>query len=129
MPYPQAASSSKAPISNPASKETDENMALATRIVNCYSAFIVGELPLQVSFVNLDQIHPEDVEEMDITWQIAMAMFRAKQFAKKTSMNNWGMSAEMNVGFNKGKLRYFSCHEPGHFARECPKPDWRENSE
>ena len=65
------------------SKESDGNLALATGLINCYNAFVDGELPLQLSFANLDQIHPEDVEEMDITWQIAMAVFRAKQFAKK----------------------------------------------
>ena len=79
-------------------------MALATGLVNCYNAFVAGELPLQLSLDHLDQIHPEDLEEMDITWQIAMAVFRAKQFSKKTGKNNWGMNIEKKVGFNKGKL-------------------------
>ncbi|XP_023764602.1 uncharacterized protein LOC111913103 [Lactuca sativa] len=39
------------------------------------------------------------------------------------------MNAEKKVGFNKGKLRCFNCHEPGHFARDCSKPDMRENNE
>ena len=48
-------------------KEKEENMALATSLVNCYNAFVVGELSPQLSFSELDQIHPEDIEEMDIT--------------------------------------------------------------
>lgn len=63
-------------------------MALATGLVNCYNAFVAGELSPQLSFTDLDQIHPEDVEEMDITWQMAMAVFRAKQFSKKPGKNN-----------------------------------------
>ena len=93
MSYPQAASSSKASAPAPAPKESDENMALATGLVNCYNAFVAGKLPPQLSFVDLDQIHPEDVEEMDITWQIVMVLFRAKRFSKKTGKNNWGMYA------------------------------------
>lgn len=37
------------------------------------------------------------------------------------------MNGENKVGFNKGKLRCFYCHEPGHFARDCLKPNMREN--
>ena len=88
---PQAVPSSNIPVvvSSSNSKENDENLALATGLVNCYNAFLAGELPPQLSFADLDQIHPKDVEEKDITRQITMAVFRAKQFAKKTGNNNW----------------------------------------
>ncbi|KAL7603983.1 hypothetical protein Lser_V15G19898 [Lactuca serriola] len=91
------------------------------------ASFLKGkeDLPPQLSFPDLDQIHPEDVEEMDITWQIAVAVFRAKQFAKKIGKNNLGMSADKKVGFSKGKLRCFNCHKPRHFACDCPQPDRR----
>ena len=68
MPYPQAASSSKGPALVSAPKEAEENMALASGLVIFYNAFVAGELPPQISFFDLDLIHVEDVEEMDITW-------------------------------------------------------------
>ena len=39
------------------------------------------------------------------------------------------MNADKKVGFNKGKMRCFNCHELGHFACECPKPDRRRNND
>ena len=92
-------------------KEKEENLALATGLVNCYNAFVAGELSPQLSFADLDQIHPKDVEEMDITWQIAMAVFRAKQFSKKTGKNNWSVNSDNKVGFNKEKLRCYNYFE------------------
>ena len=64
--YQHPTSSSKAPITTSAPKEAEENMALASGVVNCYNAFIAGDLPHKISFVDLNQIHPEDAEEMEI---------------------------------------------------------------
>ena len=33
------------------------------------------------------------------------------------------MNGDKKIGFNRGKLRCFSCHEPSFFARKCPNPD------
>ena len=90
--------------------------------INCYNAFVAGELVPPVSIGELDQIHPDDVEEMDISWQIAMAVFRAKKFTQTKSMNNWGVNVDKMVGLNKIKLRCYTSHEPGHFALEYTKP-------
>ncbi|MFS8002044.1 putative transcription factor interactor and regulator CCHC(Zn) family [Helianthus anomalus] len=57
---------------------------------------------------------------MDITWQMAMAAFRAHKFAQKTGRKKWeaGFSNSASVPFT---LRYYNCHEPGHVARNCTK--------
>lgn len=91
-------------------------MALMAGFINCYNAFVAGELVPPVMIGELDQIHPEDVEEMDISWQIAMTVFRAKKFTQRTRKNNWGVNVDKNVGFNKSKFRCYNCHESSHFV-------------
>ncbi|KAM0044014.1 putative transcription factor interactor and regulator CCHC(Zn) family [Helianthus debilis subsp. tardiflorus] len=76
---------------------------------------------------DLDQIHPEDVEEMDITWQMAMAAFRAKNFVRKTGRNKWQGLTFTGPTKMPFEFRCYNCHEPGHLARNCTKP--RVNSE
>ncbi|MFS7929155.1 hypothetical protein Hanom_Chr04g00329161 [Helianthus anomalus] len=66
------------------SQQSKENLDIVASVINCMNAFATGKLePPKFSMDDLDQIHPEDVEEMDITWQMAMAAFRAKNFMRK----------------------------------------------
>ncbi|KAJ0513456.1 putative transcription factor interactor and regulator CCHC(Zn) family [Helianthus annuus] len=70
---------------------------------------------------DLDQIHPDDVEEMDFTWQMAMAAFRAKNFVRKTGRNKWNSLSFTGSTKMPFELRCYNCHEPGHVARNCTK--------
>ncbi|GKD24470.1 zf-CCHC domain-containing protein, partial [Tanacetum coccineum] len=67
---------------------------------------------------DLEQIDDVDIEEMDINWQIAMIAIRMKKFYKKTG-RRVGIDGNKPVGFDKKKLKYYKCHNTGHFAREC----------
>ncbi|GKD39752.1 ribonuclease H-like domain-containing protein, partial [Tanacetum coccineum] len=67
---------------------------------------------------DLQQIHPYDIEEMDLRWQMAMLTMRARRFLKKTRRKLIVNSNE-NIGFNKSKVECYNCHKRGHFAREC----------
>ena len=59
-------------------------------MVNCFEAFLAGDLtPAGLLSTELNQYHPEDIEEMDISWQLAMAVYKAQQFVNKTGKNNW----------------------------------------
>ncbi|KAJ0485716.1 putative transcription factor interactor and regulator CCHC(Zn) family [Helianthus annuus] len=103
-------------------QQSKENLDIAASVINCLNAFVAGKIdPPKWCGDDLHQIHPDDVEEMDITWQMAMAAFRATRFMKRTGKNRWGASftGASTVPF---KLRCYNCHEEGHYARNCTKP-------
>ncbi|KAJ9538694.1 hypothetical protein OSB04_031427 [Centaurea solstitialis] len=74
-----------------------------------------------VSLVNedLDQIHADDLEEMDLKWQMAMITVRVNRFMRRTGRRNFGMRKDDRLGFDKSKVECYKCHGLGHFAREC----------
>ncbi|KAJ0788748.1 putative transcription factor interactor and regulator CCHC(Zn) family [Helianthus annuus] len=129
IPAPSSAPSTATTIaaSNPTMKNemiafftqhSKENLDIAASVINCLNAFAAGKLdPPRFSMDDLDQIHPEDVEEMDITWQMAMAAFRAKNFVRKTWRNKWqGLTFSGPTRMPFEKMRCYNCHEPGHFG-------------
>ncbi|GKA06142.1 ribonuclease H-like domain-containing protein [Tanacetum coccineum] len=55
----------------------------------------------QLDNENLQQIHPDDLEEMDLSKE--------------------------RIGFDKSKVECFNCHKRGHFPRECRAPRNQDN--
>ncbi|GKF14384.1 ribonuclease H-like domain-containing protein, partial [Tanacetum coccineum] len=73
---------------------------------------------------DLQQIDVDDLEEMDLKWQMAMLTMRARRFLNKTGRKINPNGSE-DIGFNKLKVKCYNYHKKGHFARECRAP--REN--
>nr|GEW12032.1 hypothetical protein [Tanacetum cinerariifolium] len=67
---------------------------------------------------DLQQIHHDDLEEMDLKWSIAMLTMRARRFLKNIR-RNLDMANKERIGFDKSKVECFNYHKRGHFAREC----------
>ncbi|GKA35971.1 ribonuclease H-like domain-containing protein, partial [Tanacetum coccineum] len=81
----------------------------------------------QMSREDLEQINPDDLEEMDLQWEMAMLTIRAIRFIKRT-----GRQLDVNgkrVGFDRTKVECYNCHKYGHFTRECRFPRNQENKD
>nr|GEW78410.1 putative ribonuclease H-like domain-containing protein [Tanacetum cinerariifolium] len=81
---------------------------------------------LQLDDEDLEQIDPDELEEMDLKWQVAMLSMRVKRFYKKTR-RKLNFNSKEPVGFNKTKVECFNYHRRCHFARECRAPRTQRN--
>nr|GEU59241.1 hypothetical protein [Tanacetum cinerariifolium] len=102
---------------------TQVNAAYSTNIDNLSDAIICSFFASQPNSPqlvhdDLEQIHPYDMEEMDLRWQMAMLTMRARRFLKKTR-RKLSVNGNETTGFDKSNVECYNCHKRGHFAREC----------
>nr|GEY43682.1 hypothetical protein [Tanacetum cinerariifolium] len=110
---------------------TQVNAAYSTNINNLSDAVIClffASQPNNPQIIHEDyeQIHPDDMEEMDLRWQMAMLTMRAKKFLRKTRMK-LTINGNETIGFDKSKVECYNYHKSGHFARECRAPKNQDN--
>ncbi|GKA40540.1 ribonuclease H-like domain-containing protein [Tanacetum coccineum] len=86
-----------------------------------YSFFANQLSSPQLDDEDLEQIDHDDLEEMNLKWQVAMLSIRVKRFYKKSGRKLIFKGKEP-IGFDKTKVECFNCHRRGHFTRECKAP-------
>ncbi|GKF61805.1 ribonuclease H-like domain-containing protein, partial [Tanacetum coccineum] len=96
------------------SSTTIENLSDAV----IYSFFASQPRTPHLDNKDLQQINPNDLEDINLRWNIAMLTMRARRFLKNTG-RILDMANKERIGFDKSKVECFNCHKRGHFAREC----------
>nr|GEV60141.1 retrovirus-related Pol polyprotein from transposon TNT 1-94 [Tanacetum cinerariifolium] len=91
-----------------------------------YSFFANQSNNPQLNNEDLQQIDDDDLEEMDLKWQMAMLTIIARRFLKKTGRKVVANGSK-TIGFEKSKVECYNCHKRGHFTRECRDPKENRN--
>ncbi|GJR66222.1 ribonuclease H-like domain-containing protein [Tanacetum coccineum] len=67
---------------------------------------------------DLQQLHHDNLEEMDLRLQMDMLTMRARRFLKNNG-RKFSVNGTETIRFDKSKVECYNCHKRGHFAREC----------
>nr|GEU77416.1 putative ribonuclease H-like domain-containing protein [Tanacetum cinerariifolium] len=80
----------------------------------------------QLMHADLEQIHKDDLEEIDLKWQLALLSMRAKRYFQRTC-KKITINGSDTAGYDKTKVECFNCHKMGHFLRKCKSPKSQES--
>ncbi|GJW18908.1 putative ribonuclease H-like domain-containing protein, partial [Tanacetum coccineum] len=74
---------------------------------------------------DLKKIHEDDLEAMDLKWQLSLLSMRAKRYYQRTGKKIF-INANDTTGYDRSKVECFNYHKVGHFAKECRAPRSKE---
>nr|GEZ04093.1 hypothetical protein [Tanacetum cinerariifolium] len=72
----------------------------------------------QLVHEDLEQIHEDDLEKMDLKWQLALLSMKERRYFQRTG-KKITINGSDTAGYDKTKVENFNCHKIRHFAREC----------
>ncbi|GJW69745.1 ribonuclease H-like domain-containing protein [Tanacetum coccineum] len=80
----------------------------------------------QLVHEDLEQIHEDDLEKIDLKWHLVLLSMRARRYYQR-NRKKITINGNDTAGYDKSKIECFNCHKMGHFAWECRGPRNQEN--
>nr|GEU37544.1 putative ribonuclease H-like domain-containing protein [Tanacetum cinerariifolium] len=94
---------------------TTDSVSVAVNVSAVGSKLPASPLP------NVDSIDVDDLEEIDLRWQMAMLTMRSRRFLQKIG-TNLGANGTASMGYDMSKVECYNCYKKGHFARKYRSP-------
>nr|GEZ85074.1 hypothetical protein [Tanacetum cinerariifolium] len=99
-------------VSSSNTDSTTNSVSAAASVFVVCAKIPVSSLPNVDSLSNA--INVDDLEEMNLRWQMAMLTMRSRRFLPKTG-RNLGLNGPTSMGFDMSKVEHYNCHRKGHF--------------
>ncbi|GJT11957.1 ribonuclease H-like domain-containing protein [Tanacetum coccineum] len=112
--------------STPVSTASTNNSTACLSDATVYAYLATQPNGSQVVHEDLEQIHEDDLDEMDLKWQLALLSMKARKFYQRTGKKII-INGSDTAGYDNKKVECFNYHKLGHFARECRNPRSQEN--
>nr|GEY03111.1 hypothetical protein [Tanacetum cinerariifolium] len=102
-------SAGRTPVSNVSYPNNTANLSDAT----VYTFLTNQPNRSQLVHEDLEQIHEDDLEEIDLKWQLALLSMRARRYFQKTG-KKITINGSDTAGYDKTNVECFNCHKMEH---------------
>nr|GEU85398.1 ribonuclease H-like domain-containing protein [Tanacetum cinerariifolium] len=109
-------------VSSQHTNSTNEPDSVVASVSAASEKILVFALP-NVDTLSNAQKDADDLDEIDLKWQMARLTVRARRFLQRTG-RNLRVNGPTSIGFDMSKVECYNYYRKGYFARECSVMVW-----